>query len=141
MPVLPDSALRTHRPSQGRIQQQRLRVEEKIQRGDPAVARNDEIGSGVSRRLARTPRHPWNSSAIAQFFGLGNWLIPEIWMSRLDRARHPLDLVAASVGAAVGVVEHAIFGEELVDRRPPPRRVVFTENVAKIAYQQSRNAI
>jgi len=35
----------------------------------------------------------------------------------------------------------AIFGEYLVDGRPPTRGVVFTEDVVKIAGQQSRYAV
>jgi hypothetical protein len=37
------------------------------------------------------------------------------------------------MGVAFGVVEHAIFGPELVDGRASPRGVVFTEDVAKIS--------
>ena len=54
-------------------------------------------------------------------------------MSSLDRARDAIDLVAATMDAAAGVVEHAIFGEDLVDGRAPTRGVVFTEDIVKIA--------
>jgi hypothetical protein len=57
-------------------------------------------------------------------------------MRRLDRARDSIDLVAASVDASHRIVEHAIFGEYLVNRRPPARRVVLTEDVVKIAGQK-----
>src|SRR6266567_831105 len=50
-----------------------------------------------------------------------------------------MDLVAAPVDAP-GFIEHAIFGEDLVDGRAPTRRVVFTEDVVKIAGQQGRYA-
>jgi hypothetical protein len=70
--------------------------------------------------------------AIAQFFGPGNWLISKVRVSSLNRARDAIDLVAATVDA-VGFVEHAIFGEDLVDGRAPRRGVVFTEDVVKIA--------
>ena len=62
-------------------------------------------------------------------------------MSSPDRACDAIDLVAATVDAPAGVVEHAIFGEDLVDGRAPTRGVVFTEDVAKIADQQGRYAV
>ena len=62
-------------------------------------------------------------------------------MSALDRARDAIDLVAATLDAPVEVVEHAIFGEDLVDGRPSARGVVFTEDVLKIASQQGRYAV
>jgi hypothetical protein len=43
-----------------------------------------------------------------------------------------LALIAAAVDA-LGFVEHAIFGEYLVDGRAPTRGVIFTEDVVKIA--------
>jgi hypothetical protein len=39
------------------------------------------------------------------------------------------------VDARFGVVEHAIFGPELVDGGPPARGIIFTEDVAKISDQ------
>jgi len=56
-------------------------------------------------------------------------------VSSLDRARDLIDLVTATVGAAVGIVKHAIFGPDLVDGRAPARGVVFAEDIAKIADQ------
>src|SRR5213075_2208983 len=61
-------------------------------------------------------------------------------VSSLDRARDAIDLVAATVHAP-GLVEDAIFGEDLVDGRAPTRGVVFTEDVVKIAGQQGRYAV
>ena len=58
----------------------------------------------------------------------------------LDRTRDAIDLVAATVDAP-GLVEHAIFGENLVDGRAPTRGVIFTEDVVKIAGQQGRYAL
>ena len=46
-----------------------------------------------------------------------------------------IDLIAASVDASLEIVEHAIFGEDLVDGRASPRGVVLTEDVLKIAGQ------
>jgi len=45
-----------------------------------------------------------------------------------------IDLVAATNGALAGIVEHAIFGPEVVDGRAPTRGIVFTEDVAKIEF-------
>ena len=56
------------------------------------------------------------------------------------RARDAIDLVAATIDAPAGVVEHAIFGEDLVDSRASARGVVFPEDVVKIAGQQRRYA-
>ena len=61
-------------------------------------------------------------------------------MSRLDRARDTIDLFATTMHA-LGLVEHAIFGEYLVDGRATACGVVFTEDVVKVAGQQGRNAI
>ena len=74
--------------------------------------------------------HP---TSIAQFLWFRDWLISKVRMSSPDRACDAIDLVSATVDAPAGVVEHAIFGEELVDGRAPTRGVVFTEDVVKIA--------
>src|SRR5882762_3621661 len=66
-------------------------------------------------------------------------MIPKVRVSRLDRAGDPMDLVAATVGAS-GLVEHAIFGEDLIDCCPSTDGVVFTEDVFKIADEQGRYA-
>ena len=63
-----------------------------------------------------------NPPAIAQFLGRGDGLISKVRVSSLDRTRHALDLVAATVDAP-GFVEHAIFGEDLVDGRASTRGV------------------
>src|SRR5437870_7143790 len=108
--------------------------------GNPAVPDNDEISPGVSWRLTRTARSPLDPPVIAQFLGPGNRLISKVRVSSLDRARDAIDLVAATVDAP-GLVENAIFGEDLVDGRAPARGVVFTEDVVKIAGQQGRYAV
>lgn len=46
-----------------------------------------------------------------------------------------------SVEASLGILEHAIFGEDFVNRGAPTRRVVLTEDVMKIAGQQGRYAV
>jgi len=53
-------------------------------------------------------------------------------VNSLNRARDAINLVAATVDA-VAFVEHAIFGEDLVDGCAPTRGVIFTEDVVKIA--------
>ena len=73
-----------------------------------------------------------DSPAIAQSLRFCNWLISKVRVSSLDRASDAIDLVAATVDAP-GLVERAIFGEDLVDGRAPPRGVIFTEDVVKIA--------
>src|SRR5262249_5689966 len=85
--------------------------------------------------------YPLDPPAIAQFLGPGNWLISKVRVSGPDRARDAVDLAAATVDAPAGVVEHAIFGEDLVDGRAPTRGVVFTEDVLKIAGQQGRYSV
>jgi hypothetical protein len=54
--------------------------------------------------------------AIAHFLRLRYWLISKVRVSSLDRARDSIDLVAASVDASLGIAEHAIFGEDFVNR-------------------------
>jgi hypothetical protein len=72
-------------------------------------------------------------------------------MFRLARqlaSRAPLQLGVRSKAergyaryAPPGVVEYAVFGEDLIDGRAPTRGVVFTEDVMKIAGQQGRYAV
>ena len=66
--------------------------------------------------------------AITQFLGPGNWLISKVRVSGPDRGCDAIDLVAATVDAPAGFVEHAILGEDLVDGGTPTRGVVFTED-------------
>src|SRR5437773_11247617 len=102
---------------------------------NPAVPGNDEISPGVSWRLTRAARYPLDPPTIAQFLGPNNWLIAKVRVSSLDLARDAIDLVAATVDALGGVVEHAIFGVDLVVSRAPTRAVVFTEDVVETASQ------
>jgi hypothetical protein len=50
-----------------------------------------------------------------------------------DRARDAIDLVAATMRRARRIVEHSVFGEDLVDGRTATRGIVFTEDALKIA--------
>ena len=113
-------------------------VEKKINGGNPAVPGDEEIRPGVSWRVTRAARYPLDPPAIACFLGLGYWLISKVRVSSLDRARDSIDLVATSVDAPLGIVEDAIFVEDLVNRRASARRVVLTEDAVKIAGQQGR---
>src|SRR5262249_31711122 len=79
--------------------------------------------------------------AIARFLGCGNRLTSKVRVSSPDRACDAIDLVAATVDALAGIVEHAIFGEDLVNGCAPTLGVVFTEDVVQIAGHQTRYAV
>jgi hypothetical protein len=110
-------------------------VEKEIKGGNPAVSGNDEISPGVSWRLTRPALYPSDPPAIAQFLGLGNWLISKVRVNSPDRGRDAIDLIAATVDARFGIIKHGVFGEDLVDSRAPTRGIVFAEDVLKIAGQ------
>src|SRR3984893_3044601 len=90
-------------------------VEKHIKRYDPSVPHDEEVPPGVSRHFTRASRYPWNHPCIAIFLRSGSHLISKVEVSCLDRARDAIDRVASTLGAAFGVVEHAIFGPDLVD--------------------------
>ena len=115
-------------------------IEKEINGANPPVPGNDEISPGVRWSLTKAARYPLDPSTIAQFLRRGNWLVSKVRVSSFDRACDAIDLVAATVDAP-GLVEHAIFGKDLVDSRPPTRGVVFTKDVMKIASQQGRYAV
>jgi len=56
-------------------------------------------------------------------------------MRSLDLARDAIDRVAATVDAPEWIVEHTIFGEDLVYGRAPTHGVHFAKDVVKIAGQ------
>src|SRR5258708_33131797 len=116
-------------------------MEKEIDGGNPAVPGDEEISPGVGRRLAGATRHPPDPYAIARLLWRGDRLILKVRMSSLDHARDPVDLVAAPVGAAVGVVGHALFVVDLVNDRATTRGVVFAEDVAEISKYQGRCAV
>src|SRR5580692_9638335 len=115
-------------------------VEKEINGGNPAIARNDEIGPTVSWCFIRATRYPSDPPSIAPFLGLGNHLISKVRVSGFDLACHLIDLVATVVDA-VGRMEHTVFGENLVDGGSSARRIVFTKAVMKIARQQRGYAV
>src|SRR6266516_3544535 len=110
-------------------------VKKEINGGNPAVAGDDEIRPGVSGRLTRTARYPSDPPAVAQLLRLSNRLILKVRVSRLDRPRDAIHLVAATIDTSIRIVEHGIFGEDLVDGCAATHGVVFTEDVAKITGQ------
>src|ERR1700758_1770961 len=112
-------------------------VEEEIKGGDAAVTGNQEIGSAIGRRLTWDARYPLDASAIAQFLGLGDWLILEVRMSSSERPGDAIDLVVATINALVGIVEHAILVPELFEGDTPAQGVAFPEDIGKIAEQQA----
>ena len=126
---------------EGELSSSRKLVKEEIDGGNLAVPDDYEIGPGVSWGLARAARHPPDPTAIAYLLRRGERLILKVRMSSLDHARDAVDLVAATVSAAVGVVEHAIFIVDLVNGRATTRGVVFAEDVAEIAKYQGRRAV
>src|SRR5436190_19095236 len=101
---------------------------------------NDEVRPGISGRLTRAARCPPDPPAIAQLLGLGNRLVLKIRMHSPDLARDAIDFVSTAVRSAHRIIEHTIFGEELVDGRSPASGVTFTEDVLQIAGQQGRYA-
>src|SRR5437879_4256395 len=115
-------------------------VKEEIDGGDLAVPGDDEIGSGVSRRLARAARHPTNPPPIAHHLRRGERLISEVRMRSLDHARDAVDLVATAVNA-LGLVEYGILVEDLIDRCASTRGITFSEHVVEVAKQQGRYSV
>src|ERR1700731_5421603 len=86
-------------------------------------------------------RYPADQPAISRFRRLGNWLISEFRVSSFNRARDAVDFVTATIGSLAGVVENAIFSENLVDGGAPASGIVFAEDITKIADQQGRDAV
>jgi hypothetical protein len=76
-------------------------VKKEIDGGNLALPDDYEIGSGVSRRVARAARHPPDPTAIAHLLRRGDRLISEIRMSSLDHVRDAADLVATAVNPLV----------------------------------------
>jgi hypothetical protein len=109
-------------------------VEKEIHGGNSAIAGNDEISPGLSRRFAWAARYPSDSPAIAQFLGISNYLISKLRVGGFDLAAHAINFVSAVVDG-LGFVEHAVFGENLVDDGSSARGIVLTKDVVKIACQ------
>src|SRR5207249_10347182 len=101
-------------------------VEKEIKGGNPAVPGDDEISPGVRWRLTRAARYPLDPPAVAQFLGSSNWLVSKVRMRSPDRARDAIDLVAATVDAPPGIVEHAIFSVDLGGGCATKQEIVIT---------------
>jgi hypothetical protein len=110
-------------------------VEKEINGGNPAVPGNDEISPGVSWRLTRPALYPLDPPAITHFLWPCNWLIPKVRVSSPELARDAIDLLATTVNAPAGFVEHAI-SVKICQCTRRLLRVVFTEDVVEITDQQ-----
>jgi len=64
----------------------------------------------------------------------------KVRVSCFDLAGHPINFLSAVVDA-LGLVEHAVFGENLVDGGSSAHGIVLTKDVMKIACQQRRYAV
>src|ERR1700745_1578931 len=100
----------------------------------PSRAMMKSVPATAGGSPGRPPTH-LTRPGIAQLLGLGDWLISKVRVHGPERGRDAIDLVAAAVNAPAGLVEHASFGEDLVNGRAPTHRIVFTEDVMKIAGQ------
>jgi len=123
------------------VSRSRKLVKEQIDGGNLAVPDDHEIGSGVSRRLARAAGNPTDATTIAHLLRRRDRLISEVGMSRLDHSRDAVDLAAASLNAACRVVENSVFVEDLIDRDASTHGVNLTEHVVEIAKQQGRYSV
>jgi hypothetical protein len=90
-------------------------VKEEIDRGNLTVPGDDEIGSGVSWRLAMAAGNPTDTTSIAHLLRRRDRLISEVRMRSLDHPGNAVDLVAAAANAAFGVVENSVFVEDIID--------------------------
>jgi len=91
-------------------------VKKKVHGNNLAIPDDREVGSRVSWRLVGAARHPPDPTRIANFLRRGQRLILEVRMTGLDHARDAVDLITATVNAALGVVEYSVFVEDLVNR-------------------------
>jgi hypothetical protein len=114
------------------ISRSRKLVKEEIEGGNLAVPDDDEIGAGVSWRLAGGARHPPDPTAIAYLLRRGDRLILEVGMIGLDHACDAVDLVTAAV-SALRFVEHPVFVEDLIDGGASTHGVDLTEHAVEIA--------
>jgi hypothetical protein len=62
-------------------------------------------------------------------------------MSSLDHPRNAVNLVAAAVNAAIGVVENSVFVENIFDCRASTRGIDLTKHIVEIAKQQGRYTV
>jgi len=64
-----------------------------------------------------------------KYYGLCDFIGSKVKMSSPDGARDEIDLVAATIDAPVRIVEHAVFGEDLIDCDAPPALPPITTTV------------
>src|SRR4029077_10514169 len=105
-----------------------------IDRSNSSVTNNDKISPSVDRNLIWATFYPLNASTIPRLLGRGNWLVPKVRVSSSELACNPVDLVTTPMNAS-GLVEYAVFRENLFDGCSPTGGIVFTEDVRKIAGQ------
>src|SRR6266704_1174885 len=101
--------------SMWRILALRKIVEKEIDRSNATVPGNDEIGSRIRWRLARSARYPSNPSGITRFLRREEGLIFEIWMCSFY---HPAIRSISSRPRnipAFWVMEYCVFVKDLVD--------------------------
>src|SRR6476469_994944 len=94
-------------------------IEEEIDSGNPAVADNREIGAGIGGLLAGTARYPADAARMTDLFRRRERSILTVGMGGLDHAGDAVDLIAAAMNAAIGIVEHRVRMKDLVDHGAP----------------------
>jgi hypothetical protein len=109
-------------------------VEEEVDRGDFALADNDEIDTGIGGWTFRWPGYPVDAARVVQLLRRGGRRVAEVRVGRPNHASDPIDLVTSAMDGA-GFVKHGVLGENLVDRRAPALGVALAEHVLEIADQ------
>src|SRR6185369_10677641 len=115
-------------------------VEKEIDRSNPTVPGDDEIGSRVCRWFAGSARYPSNPSGITQFLGREEGPIFEIWMCCFYHTSNPINLVTTAKYTAFGVIEYCVLVENRIDCSAATHGVIFAKYVAQITKQQGRYA-
>jgi hypothetical protein len=127
-------------PKDGRVQV-RVACRRRDKWRQSAIAGNDEIGPGVSWRLARAALHPADPPTVARYFGLANWLIAKVRVGSPELARDAVDLAAATKYTALWVIEYRVLVNHLMDCSATTHRVIFAKYFAQITKRQGRYAV
>jgi len=101
-------------------------VEEEVDRGDFALADDDEIDAGIGGWTFRWAGYPVDATRVVQLLRRGGRRVAEVRVGRPDHASDPIDLVTSAMDGA-GFVKHGVLGENLVDRRAPALGVALAE--------------